>query len=176
MDIYDVQNAQYALSVLDEIERQTNISQATRRVPIFLFNNHYISGDFILKQEGQTTFTGYSVLKKSPSNFKINEHVYTEEYENFQIVKTRRLIFENLNQFLTSYKLPDSNMEINFINKIVALVSKIDSPDMELIPQNDLLLGKNITFLDLDLKFDSYQFAEKDNFELISVNKEKISK
>lgn len=172
MNIYDVQNAQYALSVLDDLEHKINPLYDSKRTPIFLFNNHYISGEFILNKENQKEFYGHSELKESDTDSKIINYGYEEnDVKHFQIAETRHLVFNKLdkNDFGSNYRLPNSSMEISFIQNV------IHSINLEHTPQNDLLIGKNINFMDLGLNFDTYQFTEKDGFELVSIKKEKLS-
>lgn len=165
MHIYDVQNTQYALSVLDEIDKTT-----TKRIPIFKFNNDFIKGDFLIEdaQYGKLPRSHYSVCKKNCSEIISKTHGFdtdTSADDSHQLVKVRHAIFDNIPKeaFLNSPLLPNKDLEINFTKYIVSSINK------ELTPQNELLIAKNVKFLIAKLNFDIYQFTESDMFELVSI-------
>lgn len=172
MNIYDVQNTQYALSVLDEIEHLNNPNYTETRYPIYSFNNHFITGDFILKSNSSTTYEGsYSITAKNEFDIKIINHGLSDEAANlYQVVALRRLIFSSLKQssFDSSYEMPNELMELNFVQQKIKLI------DTNLKPQNDLLVARGVNFGDLKITFDTYQFNSKDQFELVSIRKKII--
>lgn len=172
MNIYDVQNSQFALSVLDEIERLNNPNYVETRYPIYSFNNHFITGDFILKANDSTTYSGsYSITARNEFDIEVINHGLLDESVNlYQVVALRHLIFSSLEQSPagSSYKLPNKLMELNFVQQKIKLI------DTNLKPQNDLLIAQNVNFGDLGITFDTYQFNSKDQFKLVSIRKKII--
>ncbi|MCB6841053.1 hypothetical protein LIX87_08710 [Weissella viridescens] len=165
MNIYDVQNTQYALSVLDEIQPKKDNEYIEQRVPVFKFENDFITGNFFAETAQMGAYSDYSLLKNGTKQTDIETISFSENEPEYQIQEVRHFIFSELRQdsFTNAYELPDDNMEMTFIKSIIEKVNN------DLKPQNNILIGNNIHFKKSNLDFDSYQFSENDSFELVSI-------